>query len=281
MKSRILTGIIGGGLALVLLLFCPDICLNIAFVPVCALAMYEVLIVTRYVGHRGLMAAAVAFSMVTPFFMETESRMPALIAMMLYVLVLGVVQVVYHDKLPVERTGFVFFVSVIISIALSCTVYLPALNRVHGRFYVFLAFIIPWLCDIGAYFVGTFLGKHKLCPAISPKKTVEGFIGGIVVSVGASVLAGWLYQVIHLTPNALGTVNLWEVGILALLLAPFSVLGDLFASCIKRQSSVKDFGHIFPGHGGVMDRFDSMIFVSPLLFIVLQFLPLVYPLGQL
>lgn len=102
-----------------------------------------------------------------------------------------------------------------------------------------------------------------------------------MVSVGASVLAGWLYQVIHLTPNALGTVNLWEVGILALLLAPFSVLGDLFASCIKRQSSVKDFGHIFPGHGGVMDRFDSMIFVSPLLFIVLQFLPLVYPLGQL
>lgn len=276
MKSRILTGIVGGALALVLLLFCPDICLNVAFMAVCALAMYEILIVTKFVGHRGLMAGAVVFSLLTPFFMETPDRLPAIIVILAYVLFLAAVQILHHDKLRVERTGFVFFVSIIVPIALSCTVYLPTINRVHGRFYVFLAFIMPWLCDIGAYFVGTFLGKHKLCPNISPKKTVEGLVGGIVISVAASVLAAWLYQVIHLTPNQLGTVSLWQVGVLALVLAPLSVMGDLFASIIKRQAQVKDFGHIMPGHGGVMDRFDSMIFVSPVLFIVLRFLPLVY-----
>ena len=276
MKSRIITGVVGGGLLLAILLLCPDICLNIAFVLVCALAMYEVLIVTRFVEHKGLMAAAVAFSMLTPFFLETTSRYPAFIVILLFVLGLAFVQVLYHETLRVERTGFVFFVSIIVPIALSCTPYLQTLSRVHGRFYVFLAFIIPWMCDIGAYFVGTFLGKHKMCPKISPKKTVEGLVGGIVISVAASVLAAWLYQVLHLTPNQLGTVSLWQVGLLALVLPPLSVMGDLFASIIKRQSQVKDFGHIMPGHGGIMDRFDSMIFVSPVLFVVLRFLPLIY-----
>lgn len=276
MKSRILTGVVGGGLALAVLLFCPDICINAAFSLVCALAMYEILIVTRFVEHRGLMAAAVLFSMLTPFFLEAPSLVPALAALLAYVLFLAFVQILYHDTLRVERTGFVFFVSVIVPVALSCTAYLPTINRVHGRFYIFLAFIMPWLCDIGAYFAGTFLGKHKLCPKISPKKTVEGLVGGLVVSVGSSVLAAWLYQILHLTPHQLGTVSLWQVGILALALAPLSVMGDLFASIIKRQAQVKDFGRIMPGHGGVMDRFDSMIFVVPVLFLVLRFMPLVY-----
>lgn len=86
MKSRIITGVVGGGLLLAILLLCPDICLNIAFVLVCALAMYEVLIVTRFVEHKGLMAAAVAFSMLTPFFLETTSRYPAFIVILLFVL---------------------------------------------------------------------------------------------------------------------------------------------------------------------------------------------------
>ena len=99
-------------------------------------------------------------------------------------------------------------------------------------------------------------------------------MGGIVISVGSSVLGAYLYQVIALGDTAY--VSLWQVAVLALLCAPLSVLGDLFASIIKRQSQVKDFGHIMPGHGGIMDRFDSMIFVSPVLFVVLRFLPLIY-----
>ncbi len=276
MKSRIITGVVGGGLLLVVLLFCPDICLNIAFSVVCALAIHEVLIVTRFVEHRGLMALALTFALAAPFFAEAVSVFPMFIAILLFVLVLVLLQVIYHESLSVERTGFVFFVTMLVSVALSCTPYLQTLDPINGRFYVFLSFIIPWLCDIGAYFVGTFFGKHKMCPGISPKKTVEGLIGGIVLSVGSSVLAAWLYQLLYLTPGHFGTVSLWQVGLLALVLSPLSVLGDLFASIIKRQSHVKDFGRIMPGHGGVMDRFDSMLFVGPVLYVVLRFLPLVY-----
>ena len=105
---------------------------------------------------------------------------------------------------------------------------------------------------------------------------MEGLIGGIVVSVGSSVLVAYLYQVLALGDSAY--VSLWQIALLALLCAPLSVLGDLFASIIKRQSGVKDFGHIMPGHGGIMDRFDSMMFVLPVLYILVQYVPLVYPL---
>ena len=111
MKARILTGIVGGALALIILLFCPTICTNIAISVVCALAIYEILIATKFVDHRGMMAAALAFAIVCPYFMLTETRTPALIALLLYVLVLVLIQLCYHESLSVERTGFVFFVS--------------------------------------------------------------------------------------------------------------------------------------------------------------------------
>ena len=276
-KSRILTGVVGVALALIVLLLLPPLALNIAMSLICALAMYEVFVVTKLVTHRGLETVAVLFALTAPFL----HRMRVLAAVMVvlgYMIALAVIQVKYHARLPVEKTGLVFMLSVLVSVSFSCLAYLretnPRGDMSDGLFYVFLALVIPWLCDIGAYFVGTFLGKHKLCPTISPKKTVEGLIGGIIVSIGSSILAGYLYQVLALGDTA--TVSLWQIGVLALLCAPLSVLGDLFASVIKRQSGAKDFGHIMPGHGGVMDRFDSMMFVLPVIYIVVQFFPLIY-----
>lgn len=278
MKSRIITGIVGSALAVAVLLLLPPIFFNVVMALICAMAMYEILIVTRFVNHRGLMTVAVLFSLFTPFFMLTADRLPALAVILVYVVGLAVIQVIYHDTLPVERNGFVFFISMIVPIALSCLAYLRdcGARDSDGLFYVFLGLVMPWTCDIGAYFVGTFLGKHKLCPKISPKKTVEGLIGGFLVSVGCSVLAGYLYQLYLTSQNIAVTVSLWQVALLALVLAPLSVLGDLFASIIKRQCQVKDFGHIIPGHGGIMDRFDSLLFVAPILFILVHYLPLLY-----
>ena len=264
MKSRIITGVVGGGLLLAILLLCPDICLNIAFVLVCALAMYEVLIVTRFVEHKGLPAAAVAFSMLTPFFLETTSRYPAFIVILLFVLGLAFVQVLYHETLRVERTGFVFFVSIIVPIALSCTPYLQTLSRVHGRFYVFLAFIIPWMCDIGAYFVGTFLGKHKMCPAISPNKTWEGAIGAYVIVIIFFILTWWFCDQKNVFTNFVfehaGFV--WGLIVLAGLIA-LSIAGDLWESMLKRLAGIKDSSHMLPGHGGFFDRMDASLPVLP------------------
>ena len=279
MKSRVITGLVGSALALVVLIALPPVVLNITMAGICALAMVEVLVVTKLAAHRGLTAAAIGFALVSPFLALLPGNHMLAAAVMAYAVVLAVIQIVYHDTLPVERTGFVFFMSILVSISLSSIAYLrwysPRGNMSDGLFYVFIAIVMPWTCDIGAYFVGTFLGRHKLCPSISPKKTVEGLAGGFVFSVGASVLAGFLYQLFLNWRGDGATVHLGQIALLALAFAPLSVLGDLFASIIKRQSHVKDFGHIMPGHGGVMDRFDSLLFVAPVFYAVLRLLPLV------
>ena len=131
-----------------------------------------------------------------------------------------------------------------------------------GLWYILLVLVIPWMSDTGAYFTGYFLGKHKMAPIISPKKTWEGFFGGWLVSVGAAALLVVIY-------NALtgGNANVLTAVLLALVLAPLSVCGDLPASLLKRRTGIKDYGNIMPGHGGVMDRFDSVVLIAPLLYV--------------
>jgi phosphatidate cytidylyltransferase len=119
------------------------------------------------------------------------------------------------------------------------------------------------MTDIFAYFTGYFFGKHKLIPEISPKKTIEGSIGGILFCILAFLLFGLIVSAQTTTvPNYIG------LGALGLLVSVFAQIGDLFASLLKREHNIKDFGNIFPGHGGIMDRFDSVIAVCPLLLIV-------------
>ena len=115
--------------------------------------------------------------------------------------------------------------------------------------------------DMFAYFAGLLFGKHKLCPKISPKKTVEGAIGGTLGGIVASVLVGYLIQPV------LGTsVSLLHMAMLGLVSAVAGQIGDLSASLVKRNVGIKDFGKIFPGHGGVMDRLDSILFVAPIVY---------------
>ena len=143
------------------------------------------------------------------------------------------------------------------------------LDRSVGVFVIILVFMVSWVTDVGAYFVGMLLGKHKLIPEISPKKTVEGAIGGIVVATSAYLLYGFVLDT--LIPDM--SVNYLFLGVFGFLLSIFSQLGDLVASLIKREYGVKDYGRIFPGHGGILDRFDSTISVS----VVLMILCLVFP----
>lgn len=135
-----------------------------------------------------------------------------------------------------------------------------------GLAYVLLPLVIAWMSDTGAYFTGYFFGKHKMAPIISPKKTWEGFFGGWLVSIGCAALFGVLYQLI--TGVSLSVSPLW-MAVLAIPVAPLSVCGDLLASKIKRHYGIKDYGNIMPGHGGVMDRFDSVIVIAPLLWLLL------------
>jgi len=132
----------------------------------------------------------------------------------------------------------------------------------HGKYIYLLAFITPWMCDTFAYFGGSFFGKHKLIPDISPKKTVEGAVFGVVFGAFAVMLCGFIVSKISdAVPNYLA---LFTVG---LILTFISQMGDLIASAIKRIFGIKDYGSIFPGHGGILDRFDSVIAVSCFLYI--------------
>ena len=134
---------------------------------------------------------------------------------------------------------------------------------------LFLIFIGSWITDTCAYFSGMLFGKHKLAPTISPKKTVEGAAGGALGTM--LVMTVYALCVKHF---AAVNLNLPGVIILGILCGIFSQTGDLCASIIKREHGIKDFGHIMPGHGGVMDRFDSLIFVSPIVYYFISFFPI-------
>jgi phosphatidate cytidylyltransferase len=123
--------------------------------------------------------------------------------------------------------------------------------------------IFPWVTDTFAYFSGRLFGKHKLIPAVSPKKTVEGAIGGAVFCALATLLYGFIVQ------KAYGVIPNYPVLILGgLMIAAVSQIGDLVFSAIKRQYGIKDYGMMLPGHGGLLDRFDSCIAVSVLITLI-------------
>jgi phosphatidate cytidylyltransferase len=138
-----------------------------------------------------------------------------------------------------------------------------------GVFLVFFTlFIVIW-CDAGAYFGGRAYGKHKLAPAISPKKTIEGAIAGVLSAVLAAGICKGLFEL--LWPTLSAPVSWFTAGVLALLLSIAGIIGDLIESLLKRDAQVKDTGSLFPGHGGVLDRMDSLLLAIPVMYYAMLF----------
>jgi phosphatidate cytidylyltransferase len=130
-------------------------------------------------------------------------------------------------------------------------------------------FVLIWTNDTFAYLVGKSIGKHKLFERVSPKKTIEGFLGGVVFAV----LAGFLISKFYIKPNpAFSSKSILIWTIIALIVSVFGTIGDLIESKFKRIAGVKDSGSIMPGHGGILDRLDSVIFVAPIIFLFYQIL---------
>ena len=176
------------------------------------------------------------------------------------------VYVFTFPKYKTEEITIVFFGVFYVAVMLS---YLFQVRQMpDGGYLVWLIFLSSWGCDTCAYCVGVLFGKHKLAPVLSPKKSIEGAIGGVA---GAAVL-GFLYALTFQTQMA-GIKNPQLVCALACAIAAvISQIGDLAASAIKRNHQVKDYGHLIPGHGGVLDRFDSMIFTAPAIYFAVTFL---------
>jgi len=172
-----------------------------------------------------------------------------------------------HKKYCFVDVATAFFSSLMVSVPF---LFVSMTRRLGNENLDVLVILIGcWITDSCAYFSGYFFGKHKLAPVISPKKTIEGSIGGvlgvIVIMIAYAYVAGNIMNI---------SVNLISAAIIGLTSGILSQFGDLCASIIKREHGIKDYGNIMPGHGGVMDRFDSLLFVAPAVFYILKFFPI-------
>lgn len=224
--------------------------------------LYRVMgIENKPLGLVGYLAGAVYFGLLW----FDEERYVTLLAIGALMLLMSV-YVITFPTYGTEQVTVAFFGIFYLAVMLS---YLYQVREMSdGKYLVWLIFLSSWGCDTCAYCVGMLFGKHRLAPVLSPKKSVEGAIGGVV---GAALL-GFIYA-------SFFGIKMLEVGnpqvacaIACAIAAVISQLGDLAASAIKRNHDVKDYGHLIPGHGGVLDRFDSMIFTAPAIYFAVTFL---------
>lgn len=179
--------------------------------------------------------------------------------------------IVIHGKHTYSEMFSMQFMAIYITLFMS---YIPRMFSEMGLAVMALVFIIAWGSDTAAYFCGTFFGKHKLIPKVSPKKTIEGSVGAVIVTALLCALYLFIldkcgYRLMGITPTAGIYIKFAIIGFLTSLL---SQLGDLAASAVKRDAGIKDYGKIFPGHGGFMDRFDSVAFVAPIVYYLCLYL---------
>jgi len=272
LKARVLTGIIGGFGAMAALIFFPLWAIRLLVMVLCVIAMLEILKACKCTQPVVSMISLL-FAASIPYLDMVKGFALLVPVFAAFATAVCVCQVICHKSIVIDQTALILTGAFAVVFPIGLLSFIFALPD-HGRAYVFLTLIIAWFSDMGAFFAGKFFGRHKLCEKISPKKTVEGFVGGIITSVLFSVLGAWIYQTLVLGDS--GQVIYWQIALISFLIAPVSVVGDLFCSIIKRHYGIKDFGNLFPGHGGVLDRFDSVIFVTPLLYLSLLYLPLIH-----
>ena len=176
-----------------------------------------------------------------------------MMAVIVSLILMMFVYVFTYPKYQAEEIMAAFFGLVYVAVMLSFI--LLTRNLENGKILVWLIFFCSWGCDTCAYCVGMLIGKHKMAPVLSPKKSIEGAVGGVV---GAALLGG-AYAALTKGPAV-------EYAVICAVGALISMVGDLAASAIKRNRNIKDYGKLIPGHGGILDRFDSVIFTAPVIY---------------
>ena len=187
--------------------------------------------------------------------------------MYVYILVLFVIYMSNMQKVSFEEITKTFFITIYVAFMFAHIIVVR--NMEYGNFLIWVVLIGAFITDTAALFGGKYFGKHKLCPKLSPKKTIEGSISGII----GCIVCTLIFCLICNIGFGLETNYLWAIFV-GFGASVVSQLGDLSASCIKRQFGIKDYGKIFPGHGGVMDRFDSLFFVAPFVYYMLLIIPI-------
>lgn len=265
LKSRILTALIGVPV-IILALLSPKPVITALVMFASIIGLYEYFRAVDILKHKNLCVMGYIASLVISIG-ASFSVATSLVLVYLYLVALFVMMLTSNQTITVIDLSKLIFGIIYIPYFLSHISYLRSLD--YGKFYVWLVFIGAFMTDSAAFFAGTSLGKHKLCPTISPKKTVEGAIGGVLGGGLSFIIFGLIVNFFfapYLDGKHFSLTLLFALGIISSIA---SQLGDLTASAIKRQFSIKDYGNIFPGHGGMLDRCDSIILISPIIFLFL------------
>lgn len=270
MKIRIISGVIGAALAVLMLVLHDTFVFPLAIAALVCIALFELYRAGKCLHCRISSGAGFLYGALMPFLRYYDNEKAMVGVTLLCLTAMFVELVVLHKAVAYQEILYIAAVTLLVTGSLSTLAVLIHCGA-YGLACTILALCSAWIADTGAYFTGTFLGKHKLCPEISPKKTLEGFFGGIVTDVLVMVVFALIYSLI----TGAHVHYLWLI-FAGIVCAVISVLGDLSASVLKRQQGLKDFGNIMPGHGGVMDRFDSVLFTVPAFYALECLYPIFY-----
>lgn len=270
MLFRIVVAVIWIPVLLLVIFVLPPFALPCALAILAAVGAYELLWRTSLLRNMRMVLYSMAISAAIPIWVYCGANGTAAVCgLLLYMILLFAESMANLQNAAFEKIGLSFFAGVVIPFFLASFVRLDL--RPEGKYIVLLPFIAAFSSDAVALFAGMLFGRRKLAPSLSPKKTVEGAIGGFVGGIAMLLLYGLLVQVFFFCQ-----VNYPLLAVYGLLGSVFSQFGDLAFSYIKRECQIKDYGNIFPGHGGVLDRFDSVIFCAPLFELLVNVLPAIY-----
>ncbi|MEA4911601.1 MAG: phosphatidate cytidylyltransferase [Oscillospiraceae bacterium] len=265
MKQRLISIGVGFILLAAVLYWFDTFFLNVVFALIGGLAMFEVLRAYK-INNLAFDVVFIGYVMLTVLF-ETTS---AAVIYLLIFFAFFIVMVLRDRHYLIKESAGAFLSALTLSLGFNALLTMRAMTPYanDGRFMFFIALALGWICDTFGYFCGHAWGKKKLCPAISPNKTVAGAVGGVLGTPLVILLFFWLYSRNNAASAFYGFKSdgrqILFVFVLGMVGAFVGIIGDLAASYIKRECGIKDFGKIMPGHGGAMDRMDSVLFTSAL-----------------
>ena len=270
MRERIIVAAVFIPPIFIILFFLPPYALVAVMAIVCAIAAYELLHTVGAKENERVTLYAVFSAVFIPigvFFGAGEIVLMAVLLVLLSVVFIEAI-LVFKTKRQIAFAQIMtaLFGGVLIPFLMSSLVSLK--NMQGGHLLVLLPLISAFVTDAGAYFAGVLFGKHKAFPLISPKKTVEGYIGGLVVGTAAMVLYGLIIY-----STTLFEIRFWALILYGAIGAVIAELGDLAFSLVKREFGIKDYGRLLPGHGGMLDRLDSMVFTAPAMYLLVSVIP--------
>lgn len=276
MKQRIITALIFGTVFIGALCLMNTLVFPIFLAFLSCMAVWEV---EKAVGltNKFIILFSLVLSCAVPFTVHFGADFPVAAFGGVYVVLILVFMLLEFEKTKFEQAITAIFASVCIPFSFSLMIVFRDIHirfdgytKVDGVYLILFAMFASWMTDIFAYFVGSKFGKHKLCPKISPKKSVEGAVGGVAGAVVLSLLLLFVFKKFFFKGES--GLSYGTVTVLSAVLSVVSMFGDLAASTIKRNFGIKDFGKLLPGHGGIMDRFDSVLFVFPVLYSAIYFI---------